>query len=102
MAIHIPIVKNEKIKNDIVVSNKMQKVINNIIKQCKNGLTFLKGSLKYEYLKRNLSFNDYKNYKEHENDEIFITSRTVNKERKSFEIHYDNKNNKIIIIYLVE
>ncbi|MFW6008146.1 MAG: hypothetical protein ACOCP8_02670 [archaeon] len=60
----------------------------------------LKG--KYEYLKRVLSPNDYKNYQIDDNDEVFITSRKINNGRENFEIHYDTKKQKITVIYLVK
>lgn len=64
-------------------------------------------SMKYEWLRRVLRDNDYKDFQEIENDEVFTTSRNIGEgfvwgsNRGNFEVHFDNKNKTVLNIYLV-
>lgn len=85
MAQHIPI---QNIKS-------MQNVYNGICRQFEKGVSSVSLSLKYQEI-------DDENFKENKNDRVFNTWRSISGVRESFEIHFDEVNNKITNIYLIK
>ena len=87
MAQHIPI-KNSPLKG-------FQKIYKSICKFFENGIFYAKSSLKYEEIKD-------ERYKESKNDIVFETWRSVNGQRETFEVHFDNEKQGLGNIYLVK
>lgn len=87
MAQHISI-KNSGIKE-------LQKTYESICKSFRKGILSIKASLKFQEI-----VND--NFKNSENDKVFLTWKILKDERKTFEIHFDSEKNKITEIYLVK
>ncbi len=87
MAQHISI-QNSANKN-------IQKIYWSICSQFKKGIFVVRASLKYQEIYE-------ENFKESENDIVFQTWRTINKDRENFEIHFNSQKGKITKIYLVK
>lgn len=73
----------------------MQSLFANICKQFERGLSNIRSSLKFQEVYE-------ENFKESENDNVFITWRTVNKKRETLELHFDSQKNQITNCYLVK
>lgn len=65
-----------------------------IIKTFLKGISYVRGSLKYQEIAS-------KEFKESEQDLVFITWQTIDQVRCIFEVHFDSVHNKIIKIYFV-
>lgn len=87
MAQHISI-QNSANKN-------IQKIYWSICSQFKKGIFVVRSSLKYQEIYE-------ENFKESENDIVFQTWRTINKDRENFEVHFNSQKGKITKIYLVK
>ena len=87
MAQHI-LIKNSPLKG-------FQKVYESICDNFRNGIFYVKSSLKYEEIKD-------ERYKKSKNDIVFETWRSVNGQKETFEVHFDIKKQKLGDIYLVK
>lgn len=87
MAQHIPI-KNSELKG-------LQTVYNNICKRFEKGVSTIQQSLKFQEI------YDV-NFKESENDLVFVTWKNMNREKETFEIHFNSQKNEITEIYLIK
>ncbi len=87
MAQHIPI-KNLDIKE-------FQKIHESICKSFGKGILSIQSSLKFQEI-------EDENFKESENDKVFITWRNLKNIRENFEIHFDLQKKEITEIYLVK
>lgn len=86
-----------------------QKIFRKIEEGIKNDCRkmYLKGSLKYEWLRRRLSWADYESIRMNSTDEVFEAIRYIGKgfvcgdTKGYFEVHVDSEKCTPTVIYLV-
>ena len=87
MAQHISII-NSEIKG-------FQKVAESFCKKANQGIWAIAGSLKFEEIRHN-------DFKINSTDRVFTTQRVVNRNKETFELHYDTNTQKLLDIFLVK
>ena len=87
MAQHISIM-NTELKG-------LQKIAENLRKKASQGIWGISGSLNFEEV-------SYEEHKVNPNNRVFVTERSVNGKRETFELHYDTKAKKVLDIFLVK
>jgi hypothetical protein len=76
-------------------NKELQNIYEGICKNFKKGISLIQFSLKFQEI-----FDE--DYKESDNDKVFITWRNFKKIRETFEIHFNLQKNEVFEIYLVK
>lgn len=83
----------------ILIKDLTNKNMQNIFKiaciRFKKGLSSIRSSLKFQEIYE-------KSFKESENDHVFVMWRMINKNRETFEIHFDSQKQTITNLYIVK
>ena len=87
MAQHISIQNSE--------SKGFQKIYKKNCESFQKGISGIRSSLKFQEI-----YDE--NFKETKNDLVFEAWRSVNRERETFEIHFDSQKNEVTNIFLVK
>ena len=87
MAQHISIINSEQ--------KGLQKIAKNFLEKTSKGIEAIAGLLKFEEL-------PYQEHKMNRHDRVFVTERNVNRQKETFELHYDTKAEKMLDVFLVK